>query len=62
MYFGKPAAIDKWITDAIENKFYKTRAEMDGFIFLTTMTISESGANIGLTSSMEPKRKASLQR
>lgn len=53
MYFGKPAAIDKWITDAIENKFYKTRAEIDGFIFLTTMTISESGDNIILTSSHE---------
>ena len=34
MYFGKPsAAIDKWITEVNENKFYKTKAEMDGFIF-----------------------------
>ena len=55
MYFGKPSAIDKWITDAVENKFYKTRAEMDGFIFLTTMTISESGDNVILTSSHETK-------
>ncbi|MBI3501610.1 MAG: hypothetical protein HY063_07435 [Bacteroidetes bacterium] len=53
MYFGKPAAIDKWITDAVENKFYKTRAEMDGFIFLTTMTISGSGNSMRLTSSHE---------
>ena len=53
MYFGKPSAIDKWITDAVESKFYKTRAEMDGFIFLTTMSISESGDNIRLTSSHE---------
>jgi hypothetical protein len=55
IYFGKPAAIDKWITDAVENKFYKTRAEMDGFIFLTTMTISEYGDSIRLTSSHETK-------
>jgi hypothetical protein len=55
MYFGKPATIDKWITDAIENKFYKTRAEMDGFVFLTTMTISENGVDIRLTSSHETK-------
>ena len=55
MYFGKPATIDKWITDAIENKFYKTRAEMDGFIFITTMTISENDDNIRLTSSHETK-------
>ena len=55
MYFGKPTDIDKWITDAVENKFYKTRAEMDGFIFLTTMSISESGDNIRLTSLHETK-------
>jgi len=55
MYFGKPAAIDKWITDAVENKSYKTRAEMDGFVFLTTMTISENRDSIRLTSSHETK-------
>jgi carbon monoxide dehydrogenase subunit G len=55
MYFGKPTAIDKWITDATENNFYKTRAEIEGFIFLTTMTISDSGYNIRLTSSHETK-------
>jgi carbon monoxide dehydrogenase subunit G len=55
MYFGEPAAIDKWITDTIENKLYKTRAEMDGFIFLTTMTLSESGDNTRLASSHETK-------
>jgi hypothetical protein len=55
MYFGKPASIDKWITDAVENEFYKTRAEMDGFIFLTAMTISENGDSTRLTSSHETK-------
>jgi hypothetical protein len=55
MYFGKPATIDKWITDASENKFYKTRAEIDGFIFLTTLTLSEGDDNIRLTSSHETK-------
>lgn len=55
IYFGKPTAIDKWISDASENKFYKTKAEMDGFIFTTTMTVSESGDKIRLTSSHETK-------
>lgn len=55
MYFGRPTAIDKWITDAIENEFYKTRAEMDGFIFSNTMSLSDSGDNIILTSSHETK-------
>src|SRR5213592_1033085 len=40
--FGKPAAVEKWITDAAENEFYKTRAEEGGFVFTTTKSISES--------------------
>ena len=52
MYFGKPATAEKWITDAVENTFYKTRAESDGYVFLSTMSISESSSgNLMLTSS-----------
>src|SRR3954469_3408438 len=50
MYFGKPATVEKWITDAAENEFYKTRAESDGFVFLTTKSISESSGGITVTS------------
>src|SRR5262245_57089819 len=52
--FGKPATVEKWITDATENEFYKTRAESDGFVFLTTNRMSDSGRGITLTSSHEP--------
>lgn len=48
--FGKPADADKWITDAVENEFYSTRAESDGFVFLSTMRISEGGGGVTLTS------------
>ena len=51
MLFGKPATADKWITEAVENEFYKTRAESDGFIFLSTLSISESGGVATLISS-----------
>ena len=52
MYFGKPATVEKWITDAVENAFYKTRAEDGGFVFLTTNSISESrNGSMTLTSS-----------
>ena len=52
MFFGKPATVEKWITDAALNTFYKTRAESDGFVFLSTMSISESSSgSITLTSS-----------
>jgi len=53
--FGKPATVEKWITDAAENEFYKTRAESDGFVFVSTMSISESGGGMTLTSSHETK-------
>lgn len=55
MYFGKPATVEKRITDAAENEFYKTRAESDGFLFLSTMRISESSGGVMLTSSHDSK-------
>jgi hypothetical protein len=51
MLFGKPATAEKWITDAAENEFYKTRAEDGGFVFLSTMSISENSGGVTLTSS-----------
>ncbi len=55
MYFGKPATVEKRITDAAENEFYKTRAEDGGFVFLSTMSISESSGGVMLTSSHDSK-------
>jgi len=55
MLFGKPASVEKWITDAAENEFYKTRAESDGFIFLSTMAIAESNGCVTLTSSHDSR-------
>lgn len=55
MLFGKPATADKWITDAVENEFYKTRAEDKGFVFLSTMRISESSGGMTLTSTHDSK-------
>ena len=55
MFFGKPATVEKWITDAAENEFYKTKAEDGGFVFLTTKRISESSGDITLAESHESK-------
>src|SRR4051812_38724885 len=55
MLFGKPATVEKWITEAAEHEFYKTKAEDSGFVFLTTSRISESGRGVTLTSSHETK-------
>jgi len=48
--FGKPATVEKWITDAVENEFYKTRSESDGFIFLSTTGVAENAGGCTLTS------------
>jgi hypothetical protein len=50
MYFGKPAVVEKWITDAAQNEFYKTRAESEGFVFLTTMSLSQTSSGVVLAS------------
>ena len=55
MLFGKPATVEKWITAAAENEFYTTRAEDNGFVFLSTMRISESSGGMTLTSSHETR-------
>jgi len=49
-YFGKPATVEKRITDAAKNEFFKTRAESDGFVFLSTMSISGKSGAVTLTS------------
>lgn len=53
--FGKPATAEKWITDAAEHEFYKTKAEDGGFVFLTTKRISESSGGMTLRESHETK-------
>ena len=62
MLFGKPATAEKWITDAAENEFYKTRAESDGFVFLSTTSISESSDGITLTSSHDSQPQSIVAR
>jgi len=47
--FGKEATVEKWITEAKENEFYTTRAEQDGFVFITTNRVSGSDGNVTLT-------------
>jgi hypothetical protein len=62
MLFGKPATVEKWITDAAENEFYKTRAEDGGFVFVTTNRISESSGGMTLTGSHETEPQGIVAR
>ena len=60
--FGEPATVAKWITDAAENEFYKTKAEDSGFVFVTTMSISESNGGMTLTSSHDSQPQGVVAR
>jgi hypothetical protein len=63
MLFGKPATAEKWITDAAENAFYRTFAEDSGFVFLSTMSISEnSSGSMTLTSSHDSQPQGIVAR
>ena len=62
MLFGKPATVEKWITDATENEFYKTKAESDGFVFITTKSISESSGGITLTESHDSRPQSFVKK
>jgi hypothetical protein len=48
--FGKPATVEKWITAAVEQESYTTRAEDGGFVFLATIRLSASSGGITVTS------------
>jgi len=60
--FGDSATVEKVITDAGENEFYKTRAEDSGFVFLTTMRLSAGEGGVTLTSSHETKPQGIVAR
>jgi hypothetical protein len=62
MLFGKPATAVKWVTDAAENEFYRTRAEDNGFVFLTAKRISENGGVVTLTESHESRPQGIVAR
>lgn len=62
MLFGNPTAVEKWITAAVENEFYETSAADSGFVFLTTLRISESPGGMVLTSTHETRPQGIVAR
>ena len=60
--FGKTATEEMWITDAAENEFYTTRAESHGFIYTSTISISEQDNRISLTMTHVSKPRGFLAR
>ncbi|MCB9170479.1 MAG: SRPBCC family protein [Flavobacteriales bacterium] len=55
MLFGKEATVEKWITEVRENDYYTTRAEDDGFVFITTNRVSGSDGAVTLAGAHETR-------
>lgn len=49
--FGEPATVEKWVTESAEHEYYRTRAEQQGFVFVTTTSVAEEGCGVAVTSS-----------
>ena len=62
MLFGKPATVEKRITDAAEYQFYTTRAEDNGFVFVSTMRIAERSGGMMLTCAHETRPQGIVAR
>jgi len=52
-FMGKDATEVMWITDATEPKFYQTRAESHGSIYVSRMEVEEQGSGSRLTMSFD---------
>ncbi len=51
--FGKEATEVMWITDAVENSFYQTRAESHGAIYISKLIIDDLEDSCRLTMTFE---------
>ncbi|NNJ97060.1 MAG: SRPBCC family protein [Gammaproteobacteria bacterium] len=49
--FGKSATETMWVTDAIENEYYDTRAESHGSVYLTRLSLRDRGSGTMLAMS-----------
>ncbi len=50
LLFGEPVTVEKWVTDWAEREFFTSRAEQDGFVFTTTLRLTEQGGGVVVTS------------
>lgn len=51
--FGQSATEVMWITDAVENEFYQTRAESHGAIYISRLSLEELGDQVRLKMEFE---------
>ncbi|TFW13862.1 hypothetical protein E4L96_19005 [Massilia arenosa] len=59
-FFGKPATVEKWITEAAEGAYYRTRAESDGCVFLATMQVVDGADGTTILSTVHDSQPVNL--
>lgn len=55
--FGKESTETMWITDAVENEYYYTRAESHGCVYVSRLMLSDASEGVRLTMSFSGKAK-----
>jgi len=55
--FGKEATETMWITDFVENKYYQTRAESHGSIYISRLSLEKISEDTKLTMSFSAEAK-----
>ena len=58
--FGKEASETMWITEAVMNEYYCTRAESHGSVYLTKMSLIETGDKTLLTMSFSAEAQSTV--
>jgi hypothetical protein len=50
LLFDKPETVEKWVTESVDQEFFTSRAEQDGFVFTTSLRLTEQGGGVLVTS------------
>ncbi len=58
--FGKEASETMWITDAVENEYYCTRAESHGSVYTTKISLHEAENNTRLSMAFSAEAQSFL--
>ena len=58
--FGKEAKETMWITDSVVNEYYCTRAESHGSVYISKLSLSDSGSSALLTMSFSGIAQTSI--
>lgn len=62
LMFGKEATEIMWITDAVDQQFYRTRAESHGSVYISELSVTEKETGTVLTMGFSGKAQTVLMK